>query len=325
MRLSFVGCGSITEYHLAALKAAGFEPHYCAARLQSKSCIDFSKTSGLDLFDGDAIDLLRENPSDAYFVAVPSCNYKKLIPHIISTDKPALIEKPAAHSAIELKDYLGYKNIAVGFNRRFYKVVDKVRNEVAKISDHNITYAKVVIPETSRESAVCKKAQDRLLPYYVYDNSCHIIDLISYMFGKIEVINASYISSDNRYIRVAAETPELKFIDIDLMIDASENFSIELYLKGTRKIVMSPIESLKYIEGMEVSEPNAEKPIRTYSPKSTYSFFESVDDGHKPGFLAQANEFYSFSKFGKRGRLASLEDAFNSLSFIDTVESLLHS
>ena len=76
------------------------------------------------------------------------------------------------------------------------------------------------------------------------------------------------------------------------------------------KLVLLPFEKYKLYEGMEINEPSISYPVRQYVPKviSENNVFNE-DKTFKPGFYAQAKEFFDIVNGKSPIHSASLKDA----------------
>ena len=98
---------------------------------------------------------------------------------IANYKKPVLVEKPGAINFSDLYSIKGLKiskKIFFGYNRRYYE---------------NIEYVKKYLT-LNKQNSVLIKIPDNIQTFHQFIiNGCHIIDLIFYLFGNIELISKS--------------------------------------------------------------------------------------------------------------------------------------
>src|ERR1039458_3899695 len=96
LRLAFVGCGAIAEWHLAALRAAVSRTDVTAVvDVDSERVRTMAKETGAEAFDslGDA---LTAGTFDAVLIMVPHRFHEDLAVAALRAGKHVLLEKPMA-------------------------------------------------------------------------------------------------------------------------------------------------------------------------------------------------------------------------------------
>ena len=95
------------------------------------------------------------------------------------------------------------------------------------------------------------------------------------------------------------------------------NFGLSLHRPGRRFEVL-PFEAATVYEGMEVTEPTEEVPIRSYRPKPVERVgLDGMDYRFKPGFVAQAQALAAMVRGRDPGPAARLEDAHAVLNLAE--------
>lgn len=304
IRLGIVGAGHIAPHHIQAAKLTGFQPvAICGKRDSEKARSIAHANPGLNA----AVDLdaLLEEDLDALLVAVSTESAVDVLERCCIRGLPTLIEKPVT---IHLNDLYNLENryshlVRVGYNRRFYSSVDSLKMEI----NEKPGFVQVVIPELSPSSISNTKEKS----YAIMENSVHILDLLFYLFGEIRIFNKGKQSNDHGEIAIYTQFTSNSGIqgNITFLFNAPENTSIK-YWKDGLNLELSPIEIFRKSEGMEVSPPTRENPIKTYKKSFNKWQISNVDQEAKPGFIRQYQAFKSFVDANDNSvRLATLGDA----------------
>ena len=311
INLSIIGCGNIAEFHVRAMRDAGFNIVAIAGSLNSKNVSSFAKKHNISKVYQNPTDLI-ENVSewDALLLLSPVATIVDYLQLAVSCGKPILTEKPVALDHLHLKDLTRYKNIRVAYNRRFYSGVAFSK---FFIEEHPNSLIKVTIPE-KREDPDHNVNFPNRLPVGSYQNSVHIFDLLNYIFKGITWKETSTIKSVDRYIGAVSlgYSSTGATIQLDSYFNSSDNFSINI-VSGDERVEMKPIEVTSLFKGMEVSESTEARPIRLYTPLLQKKIIEDHTHGQKPGFLGQAEDFMNFC-LGKKNCIgADITDAYSAL------------
>jgi len=320
-RISILGAGAIAQFHIESLRRAGFDVVSAASSKNSRSIRGFCEKNNIEEYYADPQDLLSSQDWDALLIATPVSCAADYARQVASDGRPALIEKPVALSSESLNDLRHAKNIVVAFNRRNYSTSLYAREYLKKNPGNSVL--KVSVPETSvmpHDVAV----DGLTFPYYVYENSVHVFDLIRFLSGdiswkhSIRNVHAKLACSS---VSASGLTSSGDALLLDMVFDAPQNFSIDI-VSSSDCLSLKPIEVLVHYSGMDICEPSEEMPIRLYKPNIFSKVIEETDDGMKPGFLRQAQEFYNFVCSGDKGNLATLDDAYVAMCSIETLGNL---
>jgi predicted dehydrogenase len=320
-----IGPGKMGQAHAKALKQTA-----CALTAVMPSSSDSkSLSSFLELFPGtpvlNNIDDVISNAAtwDAVYICCPTKFTTFYLQKLAPLNKLIFAEKPVATETKEFITVAGESNIFVGYNRRHYENISKFRE---LIQQHPPTLVSVVIPESS----ALGQHENKILPQLVYENSAHVFDLLSYLFGLVSWQHGIEYRDENgtvESITVLGVVGEQMFVPINLSMcfDSADNFSITATNKAYR-FQLKPLEILTVYSGMEVVEPSPESPIRSYQPIEVGKYFAESAAGLKPGFLEQARELKDTFDGRKRQRIgASMEDAAKAIGSIESLVSKLRS
>ena len=319
MRLALVGCGNIADFHIPAMREAGFDCVSVAGSINSWRAKEFAKRHTISKVYADPVELLRDSSSwDALLLASPVSTMLDYIKLAAPTGKPILAEKPVALNHEELTPTLKYQNVLVAYNRRFYSTAEYAKTFV---DSHTDIIIKVSISE-KRIDPDHNLGFPHRLPLLSYQNSVHLFDLVNFLAGKVQWEAASAICGRDKYLGVVAFGKSDKgfTVQLDNCFNSPDNFAVNI-ISGDERVELRPIEIARYYKGMQVNEPTKKIPFRTYTPKLIDQIIVTDEEGgFKSGFLMQAKDFMHYCKTGGDYRSATLVDAYNALK---TAHSLL--
>ncbi len=259
---------------------------------------------------------------DSWDAAIICCSEEFIFSYLeklAKTTKPLLAEKPISSNLKELEKLIPYKNIKVGFNRRFYTNILYLKTELEK---KKVDLVKVCIPESSIKDRLATK---RSLPRQVYSNSIHLFDLLFFLFGDISwhaSIQSRTVKSLRSCSLLGLNEEKINF-SLDLPFDYPDNFSITIYADESM-YVLKPLEILKIYKGMDIQEPLDQIPHRIYKPRLRSSIIAEPNQNLKTGLLEQDKSFIEFCKSEQSDlSLASVVDVEAALNSIIKIENLI--
>jgi predicted dehydrogenase len=241
---------------------------------------------------GSWTELLRYERPDALWVAPSWDQIDHMLLALIESGIPCLLEKPAALSADRLREAVAIARrngtrALVGYNRRFYEFVPRVRAFLAKA---RLRAIEAHLPEPlPRTEAGVDKA---LLHALWLVKGSHLVDLLYYLVGKLTVVTMVR-GIDEAFGMPTAfngllQTPDGIPVHLIANWEAPERYSLTFYCDDSI-LRISPLERLQIYQGVSVEEASPERPIRTFLPRLVEE--QAVDMTYKPGFLAQAKNF----------------------------------
>tara|TARA_B100000212_G_scaffold83320_1_gene60282 strand:+ start:9494 stop:10426 length:933 start_codon:yes stop_codon:yes gene_type:complete len=282
MKIGFIGSGSISKFHIAALNNNGFDIVALGTKENSLRCEKFAKDNLLlDVYCKGGWREVIEREPDAFCLCIDTNFTTEILLEILNKDKPILVEKPISYKISDINSICNHKNrnrVFVGYNRRFYNNINQ-----AKIfcdnSEGGTVY--ISIPDS-------KQGTERFL-----SNACHIIDIARYLFGDFKILNKvikNNSSNEMEYV-IALCSNQKWTISFNAHSLIPANFEITIN-SGKRVFCLKPIEKYNLYEGLEVIEPDNNYPLRRYMPKIISSGFENAD--LKPGFDYMYKQFMEF-------------------------------
>ncbi len=295
MRVGIIGAGRVARHHAAAVAALGHTVVAGAtARADSPNWAAFAEVAPAARHAGDAEQLLDDAAVDALVVCLPwnviPANYARLL----RSQKPMLIEKPVALSGAQAAAALEQPDIVpanklVGYNRRYYAVVERLR---AHIAEGGMKAAHVVISEDVTRQV--RRFGAEIVAGLVAFSS-HIPDLMLHLFGRLDVVRLYRHRDGQGFVSVNGLLETAAGLPVSLALNASDPSPVGircLFDDGTTWH-LSPLEQLAVYDGYDMQEAEAGRQIRRFVPHAADIYDEPAD--FKPGFLAQMRVFLSGS------------------------------
>jgi len=309
LNLAYIGTGPISEFHIPALRKAGFNISSVSSRKNSKNIQKFAQKFDIKNIISDWHELFDITDSyDAIVLAVKIDLTFEILNKLIKIDKPILVEKPVSIKSKEIAKLVqkNNKKIFVAYNRRYYASTAWAKNFIESKSNVSATF---FIPE-----------MHHLNFYY---NSSHIIDLMNYFFNDLQLDYSNNFIIEKKLSGLTAvfKTKRGDVINLISNWNAPSNFKIEI-IHQDEKIDLLPIEKAYFYKGMQIIEPTTEDPIRKYVPKLIKASKEDkIEEDFKPGFYKQARAFYNYVKNNQYDdRMCTLKQ---SKDVIETIEKVL--
>ena len=310
IRLGIIGAGAIVPYHIEAAKLAGFEPIAICGKNDSVRAQNLSAKHKSMKFVRTVEDLLQLE-TDAILIASSTEANVGLIKKCLIKGNPILVEKPVSLSVkgIEELDEFDTSRVLVGYNRRHYSSVSSFKSQVSKM---DCGLVQVNIPELSWNYETNSDIRQLML----FENATHVLDLILYLFGPIELLHISKQTDlhGTKYC-LANFRSNLGFIGtISLGYGTPENLSIKCWSSGLN-LELNPLEILNECNELDMIPANSEWPVKRYQKKYLNRWkIDENDVRAKPGFLIQFQELKSLVvNEGMRIESARLIDAKNAL------------
>ena len=317
-RLAIIGTTDIAVAHLNASRAAGFDVVHIAGSPQSATAPKFAKTHGIGKVWDDPMVLAADKDAwDALIIASSTESMIGLVAVAAKTGKPVLAEKPIGYTSNSLDPLLpGTKNVAVGFNRRFYASVQEAKRFIASGAP---CLLHLELPESVQvDTETGTQDVSR-----VTTNSTHGLDLINYVTGGLTIESVYSVGSagDNRGRVLIAKSRRGDLCSVSANWNAPANFSLTID-RGNERFELRPLEIGALYRGMEVVPPTVETPLRTYKPIKVTNFVPSDDNSAlKPGFLGQTQALLNQIDGKHSDVAATLQDAKIALQFAEALIS----
>jgi predicted dehydrogenase len=311
-RIGLIGVGLIAESRVPALRAAGLEVAAVASRPGSRRLKDFAVRHQIPaVFDSWTELLAKRAAWDGLVISTWADGTPEVLEAAMETGAAILVEKPVAWNSARLKAPLRkpHDRVLVGYNRRFYASVQRAHDECRQgppLIAHLVLPANARAPETPDPTG-------RYMQEFYESVPVLGLDLTRYVLGdlRIEVVRRRVNGAGN-VVGLAAilSTERGDVVQLSGTWGAPANYSLTLSRPG-RRYELSPFEIGTLYEGMQVTQPTAEYPIRRYTPLAVEQIALTGDDlREKPGFVAEARALTTMIEGGDAPAFAArLEDA----------------
>ena len=319
-RAALIGVGSISHWHVRALRAGGVEVTAVSTRPGSTRLHEFAVAHAIPrVFDRWERLLEARDAWDGVVIATHTDGTAEIAAAALESGAPLLVEKPVAWSSTTLARLRGREHdaVIVGFNRRYYRPVAVLREECRRWTP---ALAHLELPESVGPAAE-SPGVNRLAPFF--SNSCHGFDLLRFVFGRLHVDTIARLANDRGDLSAVAAVVRSERGDVITLTcnwSTPANFALTVDRPG-RRLELRPFECLTRYDAMDVLEPSDEVPVRRYVPRvASRVLVDDVDRHEKPGFVQQAKAFAAMLDGHARPReAATLDDAEAALRMCEAL------
>lgn len=323
VRVGFLGVGSVARYHAAVLQALGHIVCVgCATSAGSPRWREFRSVATQARYEHNGHALLEDPDTDAVVACLPWNVTETWLPELLTTPKPVLLEKPAALSSEALSRAMAQNdtrldNKFIGFNRRFYQTVQKLKDRVCQGGAKSV---EITISETV--AGLAATYGQEIIDHTLVYSSCHTLDTAVYILGPLQPVKMygfqeSGYSRPFRSFAGLLETTYGTPVFLTIMADNPAPIGLRIFFDDQTTWHLSPLERLIAYHEYALVEPTTGVNIRRYIPKPFLEINE--DASFKPGFLRQMQAFT-----GGQGRhiSATLEQNLELLRLTETIQRL---
>lgn len=244
MKIAIIGTGKIAPAYMQALRWGNvnriFSLQPVAAVNRSEAGNDRAVALGIDNVYLDSGEMIEKERPDALICSVGAPEIFNVMTKLIPYGTPILVEKPPGLNREETEQLLtmarSYRTgVMVGFNRRFYSVVEKAKYQIELSGgllgmrlDGFERYRML------RELGYATESLERMLT----TNSIHCIDLIRYYAGDISEVR-SFVNQSNeepfnhRYAAMITTKSNIA-VTFQAYWHALGNWNYELYVPDGR-------------------------------------------------------------------------------------------
>ena len=194
-KVCVIGAGTISDYHIAGLQAAGAEVPLLINRTLSKA-VDKAARYGIPQASDDLADLWNATDIAAAVIATPDSTHLEIALEAIAHGIPVMIQKPLAKTSAECSAILAAATEAnvpvyVSFMHRYFEEVAELKTllqsgrlgDVLHVRLRNATPGAGWAPWFYDDSSVGGGAHMQL--------GVHGIDLLRFVFGEIRSVRAT--------------------------------------------------------------------------------------------------------------------------------------
>ena len=320
LKIGFIGCGRMAEYHARVLRALGAGISAVCGRRDSNQVKAFAKRHGIPRVYDTWLELVRDHEVEALWVTTPWDVTGELLLSLIQTKLPLFIEKPVAidskriQLAIQLQEKLGSK-VVVGMNRRFYDFLPALRSALTTSS---LKAVEVMLPEQVADGHLDPSQRNRLW----LTSSIHEIDLIYHLLGPLKVLvvePSGKALMDGVHGFHGLLVAERSRVPVHLVAPwgAPWNKAIRFFFQD-QVVELCPIEEMRVFHGMKKHPATRRNPITRFQPSLVKRLEASAQ--YKPGLC---NEDEATMNWMRQNRwmegLANLQDAYEVTCLIETI------
>ncbi len=324
MRVGLVGAGSIAYWHTRALRVAGFEVTAVSSRPGSIRVEQFASEHGIPkTYNGWKQMFDDRDDWDALVIATHTDGTPNVLSDALTLGVPLLVEKPVGWNAATLARLTAraHDRVIVGYNRRFYKPVERARLEARSGPP---LLAHLSLPE----AIVAEQGTEERYLEPLFENSCHGIDLARFVLGDLTVESVHHLRNEREQLcgmSAVLRTERNDILQFSANWDSPSNFALSLHRQG-RRFELCPFEQASVYEGMDVIGPTQTYPIRRYVPRSVELInLDEIDFVEKPGFVAQAKALASLVSGNHAvADAATLEDAQRTLELCEALAGVAY-
>ncbi len=253
-RVGVLGAGSISDYHIQGLQAAGAEVVALFSRSEAKVRQQANKY-GIPNATTRYQDVLARDDVDAVIIATPDFTHEEIALATAHAGKPLLVQKPMARTAQECRHIIAAAQQAgvplyVSYMHRYFGEIERARQLLAEQTLGAITLVRQRNATPGANWAAWFYRQDQVGGGAMMQIGIHGLDLLRYLFGEIvavkatmattlqqrELLDGSIVEPDNEDLALATyrfasgvmATHEVSYTEVV----GTDRFRMEIY--GTR-------------------------------------------------------------------------------------------
>ncbi len=316
VKFAFIGCGKIAHCHADVIKHLGHNIEIVVARPGSVNIGSFAekysvgkKIYGIDEF----LEYLNKADIDCILVCTPWNITEGVLRQLLPLGLPIISEKPAVLSPTGLKylkENCEARNLFIAYNRRFYDFVPRLR----KLIDSETCMCADVLSAEPCEM-IMKTQGEEICEYMLYFYTSHIIDLIYFLFGELDIKDVVGITRKRRNSWICGlSSVERKFpIQLKILMDCPQNSYFKIFFEE-KVVEMCPFEKMVVYKDIERRETQGRA---TYIPAVENEWH--TDNTFKPGFLNQMNYFIENFVYRRNSSLKQIEQLEKVTLFCDAL------
>jgi len=319
MKAGLIGCGKIAHFHADVLLHLGVKIVAAAYRSNTENAKAFQAKYSIPSIYSDWELMIEKVKPDAVWVLADWESIDQMLIPVMVKGIPVFFEKPVALSSTKISDAITtfpeeIDRIQIGYNRRFYDVVDELKNELICRS---ILAAEMLIPESVNLS------DSKMVRYRTIQNSSHMVDLLMYLLND-DLRNRKYLQRFSDHgkstpgFTALFETHDGIPVYMSSVFNSPVNSSLRIYTDDEYMFELRPLEKLTVYKGFSVSEPTSGQPLRMYNPKIVKEYYEYAGK-FKPGFLKQSEAFVNHTYHGDNKSLPNLQSSLKVTKVIEKI------
>lgn len=210
IRWGIIGCGNVTELKSgpAFSKTKGFEIHAVMRRNKNKAA-DYALRHNVPFYFTNAEELIHHPDIDAVYIATPPDTHKFYALQVAEAGKPCCIEKPMAlnfQECLAILDAFEQKNLPlfVAYYRRSLPRFNQIKKWIDNFEIGEVRHISWFLSKTPSPVDLSQtynwRTDAQIAPGgYFEDLASHGLDLFSYFFGEITLVNGISLNQQKLY------------------------------------------------------------------------------------------------------------------------------
>lgn len=206
LRWGIIGCGNVVEYKSGpSIQQAGNSTIVGVMRRKKEKARVYAQKCGIPFWTDKAKEIMKNPEVDIVYVATPPGSHRGYVLDAAAAGKHVLVEKPMALNAFQANEMIqackkAGIHLFVAYYRRFHPHVQKMREIIESGLIGNPIQAFIDISANVKHG---NRKDWRELPEIsgggrFIDFGSHRIDLIVYLFGKIEEASGTITTFDKQ-------------------------------------------------------------------------------------------------------------------------------
>lgn len=318
IKLGFIGCGKMANYHAEVLKTLDAKIVSVCGRENSQRAKEFAQKHNVPKVYENWNKLIQNSEADSLdslWITTSHNSTGDVIIPSIKTNLPLFVEKPVAlnskkiEEAIEVQKQTKNK-VAIGMNRRFYDFIPELK-EIIK--NNELKSVEITLPEQLNDKNLKEEEEQNTV---WFTNSIHELDLIYHLLGPLNVLYSHKYKTSKTVSYICLLESKGIPIQLNACWNSPWNKLIRFFFEK-QVVELSPIECLKIFNSVEKIAPSEKYKIAKFQPKLSK---EIICTGEfKPGLYYQDKTFIAYLKENNRSALCSLEDALEVSMLIEKI------
>lgn len=318
LKFAFIGCGKIAHFHADVVRHLGHRIDVVVARKNSANIDSFAKKYSIreKIYGiGPFLDYCRKfkDRVDCILVCTPWDLTENVLKEVLYLNLPIMTEKPAVLSMAMLKQFkqsYNIRNLFAAYNRRFYDFLPFLKDLIGR--EHPLC---VDILSADPYEMIIKTHGKKISKYILYYYTSHIIDLMFYILGDIQIKNITSILANGKKSWVC-ELYANKYrcpIQMKILMDCPQNSWLKIFF-ANKAIEIRPLEKMVIYNKLERKVINE---MAVYLPSAKMEMGTAKE--FKPGFLNQMEYFIQNFVNRKNSRENDIKQLERVTSFCDTL------
>jgi len=223
LRIGVLGAGSISDYHIGGLQAAGAEVVALFSRTEAKARVQADRYGIATVFT-DYRALLARDDVDAVIIATPDFTHEEIAVATAAAGKPMLLQKPMARTGTECRRIIAATQAAgvplyVGFMHRYFGEIEALQRLLVAGTLGRLTMVQQRNATRGANWADWFYRKDLVGGGAVMQIGIHGIDLLRHVFGEIVAVKAT----------TAITVPQRTLTDGRVVVPDNEDLALATY------------------------------------------------------------------------------------------------